>query len=299
MLILGVANEDDKRQAFSNVFLEWPHAETLEEHTAQRLKSVQHQKAQWHILKDSETEVVISSLGAYPYSFVKGQQSLPGITVGAVHTLNQHRGQGYAAKLMDYLISSFASKGIATSLLFSEIGTAYYQNFQYQPIASYAFDWQVSDFTSACVSEGIEIYTKESLTDDHFAQLSKLYQQTLPDYVRTERNREFWTWGLQRFAGARVYFWTHATATEPKAFGIVASFEGNLSLISHNLESLASDDAQAFVKAILTAEASHNLQSWSPLKKLAGTTGRANPQIPMVRGKFAAEEWLIQPFDHV
>jgi len=119
-------------QVYANVHETWPHHPDLQTHVQLRLASAQHQKASWYIV--ALDDQIVASLGWYPFEFQIEGKVLPGAGIGAVHTLPQHRGRGYAKKLLTSVHNIMRHNGVKICHLYSDIDPAYYQQFGYLTI---------------------------------------------------------------------------------------------------------------------------------------------------------------------
>ena len=125
MLEFRAAGPAEIIEAFRQVHAQWPHADKVDEHVAQRLASVQHKRATWFVgcLKGK----VVCSLGAYPYHTFGPVGSCPARVFGAVYTVAEHRRQGYAAELLRSVIAHYGKQGVTEFALFSDIAPGYYE----------------------------------------------------------------------------------------------------------------------------------------------------------------------------
>jgi len=98
--------------------------------SGRRLHSVQHNRAQWY--SGCLANKVVTSLGCYPLQFRLDGAVVKGIAIGAVHTLAEFRGNGFAPQLIRYVEENQRSYGAAISRLYSDIGPDYYARQGYQ-----------------------------------------------------------------------------------------------------------------------------------------------------------------------
>ncbi len=129
-LDIHVATVDERRAAHANVFDVWPRGSTLQEHVARRDASPLHLRGRWCVgcLEDR----VVTSLASHAVTFRLRGRSIPGIAIGSVHTLVQHRGRGFAPRLLDWAERYEHQHGARLSVLFSDIKPDYYARLGYR-----------------------------------------------------------------------------------------------------------------------------------------------------------------------
>jgi predicted N-acetyltransferase YhbS len=119
------ASEAERLAAYRNVHDVWSHGLPMEQHLARRLRSVQHNRAEWFV--GCLEGQVVTALGAYPLRFHWRGEVVPGMAIGSVHTLAAHRGQGLAPRLIAWVEEHLRSRdGAAVSLLYSDVPPGYY-----------------------------------------------------------------------------------------------------------------------------------------------------------------------------
>lgn len=124
------ASESEKIEAYRNVHEVWGGGLSLEAHVERRLASIQHNRAGWFV--GCCDDRVVTSLGCFPIQFRLNGQIEPGIAIGAVHTLPQYRGRGFAPQLLRWVEEYERARGAALSLLYSDIDPGYYAKLGYQ-----------------------------------------------------------------------------------------------------------------------------------------------------------------------
>lgn len=129
------ADDRDRRAAYTNTFEVWPMAKTLAEHVERRMASPKFRQADWFVgcLGDR----IVTSLGAYPETYIVRGEAVPGFSIGGVHTVKDCRGRGYAPELIEYVEEVQREQGTRLSLLFSDIEPAYYARLGYIQCPSY------------------------------------------------------------------------------------------------------------------------------------------------------------------
>jgi GNAT superfamily N-acetyltransferase len=208
------AGASHRREIFAQVFEVWPHADDPEVHLKKRLASIQHQRANWYC--GLHQGKVVTSCGVYPLTlFGPGVKRRAG-GIGAVFTPRPHRGQGFAAELLNWLFDELAGQGIHDLILFSDIAPAYYEKLGFCTLSSY-------EWTLACPSYEQEpqqrswSIQKIPILKDHPRQQDTLYGLC--------RSRYDDIWNLARAEGPlRKIEATHMPSQ--KKYWILARIEG-------------------------------------------------------------------------
>ena len=123
------ASESERLQAYRNVHEVWNGGLSLDEHVERRLKSIQHNRAQWFV--GCVNDKVVTSLGTYPLRFRLDDRIVSGIAIGAVHTVAEFRGQGFAPQLIGSVEQYHQARSVEISLLYSDIKPSYYARLGY------------------------------------------------------------------------------------------------------------------------------------------------------------------------
>ncbi len=143
MLEFKEASEEEKSEAFRQVFSVWPHADNPDEHLRRRLSSVQHARASWFVgLLEGK---VVTSLGAYPYQLYGPDGHRSARFFGAVYTDVAARGRGYAERLLKWVMHEYGNRGVQDFCLFSDIGLHYYEKLGFRALPSYEWEFEVPD----------------------------------------------------------------------------------------------------------------------------------------------------------
>lgn len=116
----------------------------------------------------NESNEIVCSCKMYTLFLKCGSQILKTHGFGAVFTPEQYRKKGYAGQMIKTALDEAKQKGYQASLLFSDIGTSYYQKFGYKELPSFASEIAVDDImdseielsTSVDRTRGIEILDK-------------------------------------------------------------------------------------------------------------------------------------------
>ena len=78
---------------------------------------------------------LLSSAKCYDLRIRLDGQTRAAVGIGAVYTPIRQRGQGYAPAIIERLIESARAEGAELAVLFTEIGTAYYERMGFTPVA--------------------------------------------------------------------------------------------------------------------------------------------------------------------
>ncbi|GAB4144326.1 MAG: hypothetical protein Tsb009_15960 [Planctomycetaceae bacterium] len=128
-LDIHLASDAERIEIYRNVHDVWGRGFSLDEHVQRRLESVQHNRARWFV--GCVAGRVVTSLGCYPLEFQLRGQVVPGMAIGAVHTVEEFRGRGLAPRLFEWVESYQRQQGVKVSLLYSDIDPGYYARLGY------------------------------------------------------------------------------------------------------------------------------------------------------------------------
>ncbi len=128
-LDIHVADDGERLQAHENCYDVWSLGLSLPEHVARRENSALHRRARW-IVGCIEGRVV-AALASHPLRFLLHGRSYQGIGIASVHTLQEHRGQGIAQRMVRWIESFEQREGARISTLFSDIEPRYYERLGY------------------------------------------------------------------------------------------------------------------------------------------------------------------------
>lgn len=264
-LTCGYADSEQKIAAYRNVHEFWPNDRTLEEHLAWRLASPQHQQAIWCVgcLGDQ----VVVSLGCYRIGLHWQQQSVPAILVGAVHTLPEYRGRGYAPRLLAWAEEQQRADGVGISGLYSDIAPGFYGRLGYKQCEAWELQVELDQVTPRVSGWSLEPI-------DPHAELSSLrgwYAASQVDQdVWVERDDNYWQYLLARSTGDRYY---QLISPNDGPQGFVRIQENGSEWVVHDWglgvapgESLASMVNAIMVEAV--REGCRSLAGWLP--RIAG-----------------------------
>ncbi|MCX6130601.1 MAG: GNAT family N-acetyltransferase, partial [Proteobacteria bacterium] len=153
-----LADADEMRECFSQVYSQWPHADDPSLHLQRRLASVQHKRASWFVGKINET--LVCSLGAYPVQLIGPGGRREARCFGAVFTPEMHRRQGFAAQLLNWVMDYYARDHVQDFLLFSDIDPKFYEKLGFCCLPSYQWAWDLPQ-SALANSEGLIEYAIE------------------------------------------------------------------------------------------------------------------------------------------
>lgn len=192
------ASEEERLQAYRNVFDVWGGGNNLETHIQLRLASAQHNRALWFV--GCLNGKVATSLGCYPMQFRINGQTEQGIAIGSVHTLKEYRGMGYAPQLIQWVEEYQQQRGTTISLLYSDISPDYYARMGYQLCPA----WEGWISPQQIVLE--KTSNKGSLIPISPSEERSTLQQIYNHYhsqfeISISRNDLYWDFLLQKGAG--------------------------------------------------------------------------------------------------
>ncbi len=183
-LTFHLADNEQRLAAYRNVHEFWDGGRTLENHLAWRSTSPQHNRARWYV-GCLEGEVVVS-LGSYPVRFRIGSQETKGIMIGAVHTLPEQRGHGFAPALLGWVEEQEKSRQATLSMLFTDIGTEYYRRFGYLECPSWELQLATVNVEASWQLEQVD-------RREHADDLRRLYENsTGSDKLALVRDADYW-----------------------------------------------------------------------------------------------------------
>ena len=195
-LVCTYANPDQQQAAYRNVHEFWSGGRTLEDHLEWRRSSPQHNRAHWCVgCLDGK---VVVSLGCYPIQLCWQGEQVAAILIGAVHTLPDYRGHGYAPRLLAWVEEQERQQGVCVSGLFSDIDADYYGRFGYQRCDS----WEL---TIPVLADREIKGTRWSLQPidphQHLSSLRQWYEDSQRNLsVWLVRDDAYWQYMLKKFA---------------------------------------------------------------------------------------------------
>lgn len=129
-LNLQVASADERLQAFANVHEVWPVDPDPKEHVRKRAANPKYENATWYV--GTLDGRVVASCGCYHVSVRIDGVVERTCAVGAVHTVPECRGRGFAPRLLSFAEGRERDAGKTFSLLYSDIGAVYYARLGYR-----------------------------------------------------------------------------------------------------------------------------------------------------------------------
>ena len=282
------AFESELRDIFRNVHEVWPHSDDIESHIQARSASQQHKYAKWYLVKDGSQ--VVASLGAYPYRFQVKDILVPGIAIGAVHTLESHRRKGLAARLIDYVHQEEMSLGAKVSMLYSDIAPSYYEKLGYRIQESFHGFVDSKDHPFLSVKE-------DSLDKFPSNQLSG-------DEAGVAHGKTHWEWLKRRHPSMKHLVVYHGNL--PWIQALYGYYEGKEMILDWTVSNPVNDrlTSQGFesVAAYLNMEKIY-LWSRGNVSSQGFQFQKPEVEIPMVNFLDKSLEnqvnWQFQPIDHV
>lgn len=112
-----------------------PPTHPLDLSQALRLRNPRRADATWWLLEEEGRAV--STLVCYPLDFAVNGQTVPGYGLGAVGTLPEARGRGFAASLCRAAIAGAEAGGRSVGLLYSAIPPAYYERLGFRVVPAW------------------------------------------------------------------------------------------------------------------------------------------------------------------
>lgn len=167
---IHAASEDERLQGYRNVHDVWSRGLSMEDHLRHRQQSIQHNRADWFV--GCIDDRVVTSLGCYPLHFQVDGKTVPGIAIGAVHTLAEYRGQGFAPRLIEYVERQSGNQGCQISMLYSDIKPDYYARLGYQLCRAWEGWVQPSPDTGQRTSD---FELEQFNPTDHVAAITEMY----------------------------------------------------------------------------------------------------------------------------
>jgi predicted acetyltransferase len=133
-LELHAASAAERAQAFANVYKVWPSDPNPEEHLRRRLANPKYENATWYV--GTLSGRVVAACGCYHVSVRIDGVVERACAVGAVHTLPEFRGRGFAPHVLAFAEDQERRVGKTFSLLYSDIGAPYYERLGYRRCAA-------------------------------------------------------------------------------------------------------------------------------------------------------------------
>ncbi len=276
-LDIHVATDDERVEAFANVFDVWAMAPTVDEHVERRLASVQHSRAEWYVgCLDGQ---VVTSLACYPLEFYLHGEIVAGIAIGSVHTLAEHRRCRFAAQLIEWVEAEKRNRGAAISMLYSDVDPNYYARMGYQLCPSHC-GWQ--DFASVPQDAGAcNWHLVQFDPADELSQLEERYAAfhgLAP--LAVARALDYWQHTLDK--GPRhQFYWLKPPDDAAAGYVRVAIERDRLKLLDYALAADEPENWQAMYRNLVQLAASKSLAhagGWLPDLPAARELFRIEPR---------------------
>lgn len=199
-----LASEAERAQVFRDTYAIWGRPGLgIEEHVQWRMSSPQHTRATWYV--GCVDKRPVASLATYPLQFSRHGRIEQGIAIGAVHTLEEFRGRGFATQLFHWVENRESRQGARMSLLYSDINPEFYARVGYQRCPSWE-GW--ADITGTDGSrmpiEASRAPLAASVGEETFLAF---YDGCYRDQeILIARNSEYWNYLNQKEPEDRFYF---------------------------------------------------------------------------------------------
>ena len=151
---------------------------------------------------------------------VPGKGPMPALGIGAVFTRKDARKKGAAAVLLRWLLDDAREKGAALALLFSEIGTAYYERFGFVALPSNVHSAAAKELPSTT-----SLAIRPALPEDENAMIAFHESSWDPTIVRIARTPEHLRYF--RFRNTADQAWILSRNNVPVGYVIAAMHDGS------------------------------------------------------------------------
>jgi predicted acetyltransferase len=201
-LDLHEANADERAQAFRNVHDVWPVDPDPEEHLRRRLANPKYANATWYV--GTLAGRVVAACGCYHVSVRLDGVIEPACAVGAVHTLPEFRGRGFAPRVLAFAESQEREAGKTFSLLYSDISPAYYERLGYRRCAA-AQGWLVPSESKA--ERPVMCELRQFPPAEKLSTLIDLYDRVHEQFpLSIARSSDYWRYLLAQNPEDEFYF---------------------------------------------------------------------------------------------
>jgi len=209
------ANADERIAAFTNIHEMWGGGRELDAFLTWRKSSPQHLRAKTCVgVLDGE---VVTSLACYPMTYCVNGEHRKGIAIGAVHTPPDHRGKGYAPRLMAWVEDAETQMGASYSLLYSDIKPEYYGRLGYIRCPN----WQayVPVESLAEISAGAERSSEAVVPESQLPELMQIYEKYHCRHgFGIHRDEAYWQYTIRKRPKDDL-FWMLASNGERIGYG--------------------------------------------------------------------------------
>jgi len=260
---LHPASEAERLHVYRNVHDVWSRGLSMDEHLRRRLQSVQHNRAHWFVgCLDGQ---VVTSLGCYPLQFQVDGNIVPGFAIGAVHTLAEFRGRGFAPRLIEYVEHHFKNQGCQISMLYSDIKPDYYARLGYQLCPAWEGWMQMPARRAAELDSGFEL--EQFVAQDHVAPLSKLHAADhSQSVISIHRDQEYFAYLITKDTNDEFY-WLRCQSGETAGYVRLASSHQRLQITDFALADRNDETMSSFASSLIglaRARRAETLGGWLP-----------------------------------
>jgi len=244
-LVCSYANQDQKLATYRNIHEFWSGGRTLEEHLQWRSTSPQHNRAKWCV--GCIDDQVVTSLGCYPLQLHWDGQQVAGIFIGAVHTLPDFRGHGYAPQLLSWVEQQEQQQGVRVSGLFSDIDPNYYGRLGYEQCAG----WEMSIQAGSSAASPASQWLLEPIDPLHNLEKIQTWYETAQQnlLVWVVRDHDYWQYMLAKYATDQFFLLTDQQQQE-QGYVRVHSHDDCWLIQDWGLAAASSSDQAAMITAI-------------------------------------------------
>jgi N-acetylglutamate synthase-like GNAT family acetyltransferase len=124
MISVRYPRPDEMRDVYAMGFESWSEGQNIHDYINECESSEKYKRGQWHVL--TQNNLPISSLITYDL----GHNT---VGIGSIATSPTERKKGYAEILIQQILNQYnAEKSMHYFLLYTEIGTAYYERFGFK-----------------------------------------------------------------------------------------------------------------------------------------------------------------------
>jgi GNAT superfamily N-acetyltransferase len=151
---------------------------------------------------------------------VPGAGPMPALGIGAVFTRKDARKKGAAAKLLHWLLDDARAQGNVLALLYSEIGTAYYERFGFVALPSFMHSAATNIFP-----ENTSLEIRAAVADDEPTMITIHESSWDPSIVRIVRTPEHLRYF--RYRNTADQAWLLLRGDTPVGYVIAAMHNGS------------------------------------------------------------------------
>ncbi|MCS6816286.1 MAG: GNAT family N-acetyltransferase [Blastocatellia bacterium] len=197
MPVLSLASSDEMRAILAETHVLWGEGMQFDDYLAFVWAQMESPwgRENFRYLVWKEGALVLSSLKLYRLHARCGSRHVILGGIGAVYTPRAHRGHGHARAMLAAVLERLRAEGVHGALLFSDIGTAYYQRLGFRPLPSHEF---VVPLAAIPVREG-SLLEVERIQDADWSDVERLYERaTASDPFVLSRSPTYWAHWRQK-----------------------------------------------------------------------------------------------------